>query len=42
MEVFKNLFTDAVGLMSLGTILLVILIAIYFIYIFMTKSAHEE
>ena len=42
MEVFKNLFNDLVGLLSLGTIALVIIIGCYFTYMFMTKSAHEE
>lgn len=42
MEVFKNLFNDWVGLLSLGTIVLVIVIAAFFTYMFMTKSAHEE
>ncbi|MDJ0880605.1 MAG: DUF3149 domain-containing protein [Gammaproteobacteria bacterium] len=42
MEVFKNLFNDLVGILSLGTIAFVILIAIFFIVMFVRKSAHEE
>lgn len=42
MEVFKELFNDWAGILSLGVILFVILIAIYFIIMFVGKSAHEE
>lgn len=42
MEVFKNLFDDWVGLMSLGTIVFMLLMAVFFIVIFVKKSAHED
>ncbi len=42
MEVFKDLFNDWVGILSIGTIAFVILIAIFFIVYFVGKSAHEE
>ncbi len=42
MELFMNLFSDWVGLLSLGTILFILGMAAYFIYMFMSKSAHNE
>ncbi len=42
MELLKNLLSDSVGLMSLGTILFVILIAAYFVYLFISKSADPK
>jgi len=42
MELLKNLFSDLVGLMSLGTIIVVIVIAIYFIHMFVKKSAQPD
>ncbi|MBC8211811.1 MAG: DUF3149 domain-containing protein [Gammaproteobacteria bacterium] len=42
MELFKNLLSDSVGLMSLGTIVFVIIIAIYFIIMFIKKSAQPD
>lgn len=42
MEVFKDIFNDWVGLLSLGTIVFILLIAVYFIYMFLGKSARHE
>jgi len=42
MELFMNLISDSVGLMSLGTIVLVIVIAIYFINMFIKKSSQPD
>lgn len=42
MEVFKNLFSDWVGLLSLGTIGFIILMAIFFIVMFVGKSANPN
>lgn len=39
MELFMDLFGDWVGLLSLGTIVLILLMAAYFVYIFISKSA---
>ncbi len=39
MELFMDLFSDWVGLLSLGTIVFILFIAAYFIYLFMSKSA---
>lgn len=42
MEVFKNLFNDWVGVLSLSVISFTILIAIYFLVFFLGKSAKED
>ena len=42
MEVFKNLFSDWVGILSFGVIAFIIVMAIFFIVFFMGKSAHGE
>ena len=42
MEVFANLFNDWIGILSLGVVLGVIGIAIFFIFWFMNKAAGEE
>jgi len=42
MELFMNLFSDWVGLLSLGTIVFILGMAIFFIRMFMNKSAHHE
>ncbi len=42
MELFKSLFNDWVGILSLGTILFVILMATFYTIMFMKKSAGDE
>jgi hypothetical protein len=42
MELFMNLFSDWVGLLSLGTIVFILGMAVFFIRMFMNKSAHHE
>lgn len=42
MEVFKNIFNDAVGIMSLGVITITLIIAIFFLIFFLGKSAKED
>ncbi len=42
MELFKSLFSDWVGILSLGTIVFIILMATFFIIMFMKKSAGDE
>ena len=42
MELFKNLMSDSVGLMSLGTIVFILIMAVYFMYMFIKKSANHE
>ena len=42
MEVFKDLLNDWVGILSLGVIAFVILIAFYFIFLFVGKSGHPD
>ena len=42
MEVFKNLFSDWVGILSFGVIAFILVMAIFFIVLFMKKSAHED
>ncbi len=41
MEVFKELFTDWTGILSLGVIVVTILIALYFLIMLVGKSAQE-
>jgi hypothetical protein len=41
MELFKNLLSDWTGILSLGVIVLTIVIAIFFIMMFIGKSAEE-
>jgi len=38
MEVFKNLFNDWVGLLSLGTIVFILGMMVFFITLFVGKS----
>ncbi len=42
MDLFMDLFSDTVGLFSLGTIVFLLGMAAYFVYIFITKSANPE
>ncbi len=42
MEVFKTLFSDWVGILSFGVIAFTILIAIFFLIMFVGKSAQED
>ncbi len=42
MELFMNLFSDWVGLLSLGTIAFILCMAAYFIYMFMSKSSNPN
>jgi len=42
MELFKNLFSDWGGILSLGVILFIILMAVFFIITFMKKSAGND
>jgi len=42
MELFMNLFSDWVGILSLGTIVFIIGMAIFYIKMFMDKSANNE
>jgi len=42
MEVFKNIFNDWVGILSLGTIVFILLMAVFFIIMFLRKSAGNE
>jgi flagellar basal body-associated protein FliL len=42
MELVKNLLSDWTGILSLGVIAVTIVIAIFFIFMFMGKSAKEE
>lgn len=42
MEVFKNLFSDWSGILSLGVIAFTILMLIFFIFMFVGKSANED
>lgn len=41
MEVFANLFDDWVGILSLGTIAFILLMAVFFIFYFLGKSSNE-
>ncbi len=38
MEVFKNLFNDWVGLLSLGTILFILGMMVFFVILFVRKA----
>jgi len=42
MELFMALFSDWVGLLSLGTIVFILFMAAYFVYIFVVKSADPK
>lgn len=42
MEVFKDLFNDWVGILSISVIAATIIIALVFLYIFVGKSAQGE
>jgi len=42
MELFMSLFSDWVGLLSIGTIVFVLLMASYFIRFFIAKSSGSE
>ena len=42
MELFMDLFSDWVGLLSLGTIVFILGIAAYFVYMFIAKSADPD
>ncbi len=42
MELFMDLFSDWVGLLSLGTIVFLLGIAGYFVYMFIAKSADPK
>jgi len=42
MEVFKDLFNDWVGILSLSVIAVTIIIALVFLFIFVGKSAPSE
>ncbi len=42
MDIIKNLFSDWTGILSFGVIAFVILIAIFFIIMFVSKSAKQE
>jgi len=42
MELFMRLFSDWVGILSLGTIVFILGMAIFFIKMFIDKSAHDE
>lgn len=42
MELFMDLFSDWVGLLSLGTIAFIICMAIYFVYMFIAKSGNPN
>lgn len=42
MEVFKNLLDDWVGLMSLGVIVFMLLMGVFFVVTFIKKSARDD
>lgn len=42
MEVFMNLFDDWVGILSLGTILFILGMMVYFVIMFVGKSSHID
>lgn len=42
MDLFMDLFSDWVGLLSIGTIAFILCMAAYFIYIFIAKSADPD
>lgn len=42
MELFANLFSDWVGILSFGVIAFVIVMAIFFLIVFMSKSGDPQ
>ncbi len=42
MEVFANLFDDWVGILSIGTIGFILLMAVFFLIMFIGKSAGND
>ena len=42
MEVFKDLFNDWVGILSLGVIAVTIIIAMVFLFMFVGKSGQQQ
>jgi hypothetical protein len=42
MEVFKNLFSDWVGLLSLGTIVFILGMMVFFVIMFVGKAKHGD
>ncbi len=42
MEVFKNLFSDWVGLLSLGTIVFILGMMVFFVIMFVGKASRGE
>ncbi len=42
MDLFLSLFSDWVGILSLGTVLFIIGMMVFFIKMFVSKSAHHE
>lgn len=42
MPLLKELFGTWIGLLSIGTVAFIILMAIYFVWLFMTKSASPD